>query len=641
MNARFPAPEDVVITPGTSELKPRAKAETIASDDVGLAIGQWYWMEIEERDWEKSQDVTETHLVCIIHLGSNYAELQGVQRDQYNTQTWRVHFDEFAEECKRCWDPDVVINNKVVDYKAELGALLGEVQRIMGSLAGNSSGDSTALATMQQAADLGKLKTALVNAKDKQIPVLFKQIETASKQLGRWMAAKAIPMRAQIGDQRELVKRIEDQIFNVELYTGLVEDIVHITKGKPAPATEKLHLMQRMHFMDEECLLNYMGGGIRIENIHAFDMWMRRKENRDRLLPFPRCVLAMRVRRFPHKELRGFIDIFDADMKTFLYIRNGKNLYRLATGIDFGGTLFPDIDATVFEEGKLWAAHGGSGSFIVIPDRDYQERIEKYTERLDAWEQLSKKEQQRHNEPRDPADLFRPYDPTHLYYDDINEFLNREAKHYNKIALVLQGLFDRSAVFHPHPPVKLWENIKQHVELIYDQSHALPPPNKPDFELYRSCLNAQLKLGSVTTGQHRAWMKVQADKLPYNERRSYDPEYYQPWNDPGPGDVTRVSKLSRDKTKVSYNWKRERKRQASWRSRNQSDYITSHFTMESKHVLNVSAYTPGDYKQFFDDPRTRADYIQWAPLMLAAEDYHAGKLKLREDLPEGETDGYT
>jgi hypothetical protein len=36
-------------------------------------------------------------------------------------------------------------------------------------------------------------------------------------------------------------------------------------------------------------------------------------------------------------------------------------------------------------------------------------------------------------------------------------------------------------------------------------------------------------------------------------------------------------------------------------------------------LLNVSAYAPGDFKQFFNDPRTRADYLKWAPLLLVAE----------------------
>lgn len=45
----------------------------------------------------------------------------------------------------------------------------------------------------------------------------------------------------------------------------------------------------------------------------------------------------------------------------------------------------------------------------------------------------------------------------------------------------------------------------------------------------------------------------------------------------------------------------------------------------------MSAYTPGDFHLFYDDPRTRADYLKWAPYLLAAEDFHAGKRELGND----------
>lgn len=44
----------------------------------------------------------------------------------------------------------------------------------------------------------------------------------------------------------------------------------------------------------------------------------------------------------------------------------------------------------------------------------------------------------------------------------------------------------------------------------------------------------------------------------------------------------------------------------------------------------VDAYTPGDYHMFFDDPRTRAEYLKWAPYLLAAEDWH-GKRRSAPD----------
>jgi hypothetical protein len=57
------------------------------------------------------------------------------------------------------------------------------------------------------------------------------------------------------------------------------------------------------------------------------------------------------------------------------------------------------------------------------------------------------------------------------------------------------------------------------------------------------------------------------------------------------------------------------------------------FACSSDAVFNVSAYKPGDFRVFFNDPRTRAEYIKWAPWLLEAEEYQAGNRKV-EDPPE-------
>ena len=53
-------------------------------------------------------------------------------------------------------------------------------------------------------------------------------------------------------------------------------------------------------------------------------------------------------------------------------------------------------------------------------------------------------------------------------------------------------------------------------------------------------------------------------------------------------------------------------------------------------LFNVSAYKPGDFKQFFKDPRTRARYLEWAPMLLSAEEFHAGNLKVTQPYDEND-----
>jgi len=599
------------------------EAEDLAGD---LAVGQWYWVTTENYKHE-----VEEWLGCIVYLGSNYAKLEG--RDH---QT-RIHFDEFFTYCKRCFDYEDVIQNEITGCREELGKLLSEVQRVLGSVGIKyepGAEESQALVALNQAINLKKHKAALVKAKDEHLPGLFDQIGKVHEQLASWMTVKLIPHKAQAKTMKGHIDGINNQIFAVELYAGLVEDVHHITKGKPAPIGTKLHLMQRMHYMDEECLLNYEAGGMRFESISQFDKWLKRKINRDRLLPHPRCLLAFRVRRFTDRHMLKMISLWqeDPDVKTFLYVRNGTNLYRINTGVEFSKKLFPDERHQTLGKEKLWATH--HFGFTIITDRRLKEMRADYLKKHKKWRKLPKRERQRRpfDRPEDKSQDYFEYNTDSVYYDDITAKLRKDVDEHNRIVLILQGLFDRTAILHPHPPVKLWNaaSFDENIELVYDQSRALKPPTKPDFEAYRAKLNASICKGCVTVGQQDAWRRWEYDKLSWRYREAEGRfEWYRgPYGNPGPGKLARVTAVSRDKAKVSYRWKRERR---NWRWDAPETKVTARFTTEATHVLNVDAYTPGDYKQFFEDPRTRAQYLKWAPLLLAAEDYHAGKAKVGND----------
>lgn len=66
------------------------------------------------------------------------------------------------------------------------------------------------------------------------------------------------------------------------------------------------------------------------------------------------------------------------------------------------------------------------------------------------------------------------------------------------------------------------------------------------------------------------------------------------------------------------------------------DPIPCTFTVTDDKLFCIDAYKLGDYKKFFNDPRTREDYFEWAPMLLTAEEYIHGKIKAGEpDVEEG------
>ena len=64
-------------------------------------------------------------------------------------------------------------------------------------------------------------------------------------------------------------------------------------------------------------------------------------------------------------------------------------------------------------------------------------------------------------------------------------------------------------------------------------------------------------------------------------------------------------------------WVRERQTYArySWDRRNQGDTIGCRVNVHADKLFNVDAYKLGDYKQFYQDPRTRQEYLKWAPML--------------------------
>lgn len=612
--------------------KPIPESELLGSPEI--EVGQWYW-------YKSSQG--ELALVCVVRIGSNYAKLEGPGR--WST---RVHFDQFDQCCERVENPDEVIERKIGFYRSEVKRLLAEVHALtdqlgVGQRAELPSGEEQQALVRHTEKSHKPYQKALEKAKKETLPKLFDKIKHANEEMAEWMSAPVIPMKAQAGGLRGIIETIEDRIFNVELYAGLNEEIVMVRDGEPAPMNTKIHILQRRCYMDEECLARYQVGGMEFKNIKAFDKWLSRPDNMNRLLPFPRCAVAFRVRR--HAKVRNAINLLSylsildqepTDKITFLYFRNGDQMFRLQTEIEFGAQLFPDMQKSVLTS-KLWARSfaGRITDDPLISDEEHQAMIEEERkEQAEIEARLAAAPEKdhwfiEHHGPW-PSEDYVPFDKSEVMYDDIAKRIANEIKAHNRIALVLQGILDRSPVFHPHPPWQIWtpDGFEQALELVYDDTRVLVAGAKPNFEAYRTKLNASLKVGSVTVGQERAWMRHEAEKE--NRRRDnalrsrgdFRYLYYRPYGNPGPGKLARVTAYSLKKQTCSYEWDRDRMRE--------EGKIKATIAVSVGTLLNVDAYQPGDFRQFFDDPRTRMEYLRWAPYLLEAEEYLAGNRKVGE-----------
>ena len=608
----------------------RPQSKPLPSGD-SIEPGQWYQFvdEVEqfydeEEGGEPPEPLKVTRLACVTHLGSNYVGLEVIEdRSSYLNPKRRVLFDEFDDRYVRV-DASPIIAAKVAEKQGEVQRLMKEVQSLTARLAvgptpelASGATESQALAVVGSHQDMGDYKSDLVRAKRETLPDLFKQIERAHEALASWMSASVIPLKAQAKQMKRVIRKVDDRLLSIELYAGLSEEVEQILDGQPAGLTTKVHLMQRRHYMDEECLARYDAGGMDFHDLGDFDKWLARPDNFERILPHERCIVAFRVRRGKKdREEASFLDLLrsmkidEVNKKTFLYIRNGKQLFRMTTLIEFDERLFPDLDSNQLR-GKLWADVSSSDGEVITDDQ-YQGLVEEgdYT-----------------------CSRYVEYSPDNVYYDDIRAKIEADIAKHNRIALILQGLLDRSPVLHPHPPWQLWtpEGFSQALVLVYDSSRALASGDLPDFEAYRRRLNASLKEGSVTVGQEDVWLLAEGEKeaerrLNRGGRHSeWTPTRFQPYGNPGPGLLAKVAQYSTRSKTCTYRWVRER---LTYDPYGNKGPIPVSFKVPSSQLLNVSAYKPGDFRQFYDDPRTRQNYLKWAPLLMAAEDYHAGVAKV-------------
>lgn len=614
------------------------RTERIVSTADLPAIGQWYWVNSNGNTW----------LGCVVLCGSNFVELNGPGESRNWSHSIRVHIDNVDQKLTRVHNYKAVLAQKVDAAQAEVSRLLGEVQAITSSLGvaptlsiqSEASGTGTGLATLSAQTDIGQYKRALIAAKSEQIPALKDQLRTATEVLTNWMSAETIGLKALVGQQTDVIAGINDRIFNIELYAGLVEYLVQFADGQPAASDEKLRVFQRMLYCDEEALLGYDTGGMEISDLDSFQEWMSIPENRDRILPYPRCLVAMRVRRHTkEREWDGTLSslftnmrLERSDKKTFLFIRNGEKLYCISTGIEFDELIFPELSS--FEPGepimfRLFA--GKVDKFMMRREFDFLSEL--YAD-FEGWAKANQDDAwHRFNYPRyselgsfSPRE-WEPFDYSSVYYDEMAAKLSNEVKKYNRVAVIIQGLFDRSDCLSPHPPVKSWtpEGFRSAIELIYD-GMGLTYGEPPCFESYRAHCNALIDENSVLVGQEEAWMIREAEnenrrmannwRVPSNFHRV---KRYQPHGDPGPGFLARPRKVMKRSQKVEFAWLRNRRTQSAFNE----GTVTATITVPFAELFNVSAYKKGDFKMFFADPRTREQYLKWAPMLIAAEDYYA------------------
>lgn len=278
------------------------------------------------------------------------------------------------------------------------------------------------------------------------------------------------------------IKKIMRVITTIELYLGIDEELFQIQEGELAPKDTPISFRQAVLYMDEE-IGHWEDGGLDFTNIDWFDEWLIKDNNYKKLLPEEKGLVVFRPRR--NDKEYGVNPRYDAQMnhankfRTYLLIRNGECLYRVYTeNIIILPRLFPKKT----ELQKL------------------MDEIQK--ENLSSWSEEKKQE-------------------------NVEDLIYQ----YKKRAILLQGLVDRTEVFHPLPVDKInifdMSNLEGKVNFIYDDEMLLPSGRLSFWDWHKE-INSKIGKGSriLLTGFNKRDISIR------NRIYYYCNEYNEPQSPP-------------------------------------------------------------------------------------------------------------
>lgn len=538
-------------------------------------MGEWYWVNVPSDGWHPENGMEE-RLLCCYHIGSNHARF-GEHCPGGGSNGHTIH-DSRYHELRREPKWKALIEAQIVETEGEFRCeLLALQESIRGLSLQQREAGSMALVA---GCDPISAKNALVKYRDEGVPAARKRMDEITKQLVALQKDLFYPNQIAAGAMMASVEAVNQRIFALELYAGIDEGLHRIRDGAPPPGDTPITIFQWLRFMDEETLIDAVEGGMDFRKMEQFDEWAAAHID-DITAGCQRAVIAFKIRRHakdygPPNSISDAFAHCEYHMQnkfTYLLIRNGQQVYRYWTAIEFDPRLIPLRGE--FAKPLLRERH--SSMFRTV---NFGKRVE-------------------------PGDEVVTTDD--LDYDDKVKARSDAIRHYNRILYVIQGILDRTKTFFPHPQIVLADAVQcsRWVVMRHDEEDTLPNGNPPSWDDYRDHCNSKLRVGYVVycifeyKTNPRSWREK-------SEYRTYN----------GFMRVARLHKEGKlrvvDAPGTRYGY--EHQTWGEWPMKKRD-----HHEIKDCEAFNVTAYKAGDYKQFLCDPTLKGLYHKWAPFLLSAE----------------------
>ena len=261
--------------------------------------------------------------------------------------------------------------------------------------------------------------------------------------------------------------RLEDGVDALNIYLGRDEEIITLREGERAPATEPVSVRQLVLAMDEESTIAADKDGMDFHDIDRFGEWLLRDPAHvEQMIPEAKGVVAVIARRAKkdYGDAWTQVQADQANAQTWWLVRNGDCLWLTTTLFTVGNRTVPSPKEFT--------------DLFVVPGR--------------------------FGEPS------RPMAPGSSDWVKAEERADARTRHYMKVALLLQGLLDRTTVFHPHDGASFLDQSHYdagRVRVILDGENAITD-GRPSYRDWLRDKRAQMHEGMRVIGAFATKMRT-------------------------------------------------------------------------------------------------------------------------------------
>lgn len=263
------------------------------------------------------------------------------------------------------------------------------------------------------------------------------------------------------------VARMTDGIHAFNIYFGRGEEIVPLLEGERATEDEVVYVRQSVLAMDEESVIAADADGMDFRDIDKFRDWLIADQSHvDQIIPEKKAVVAL----IPRRASKNYDDPWlamkagEENSRTYWLIRNGECLWMTTTDFTVGSRLVPGAD----EFTDIFRVRQSGGTYRQMEPGSHE------------WEKAEEK-----------ADL--------------------RNRHYMKVALLLEGLMDRTTILHPISTGASFLDQRSYdsglIRIISDDDNALGT-GRPSFDEWQKEKVSHLRVGMRVTGAFGSQMDI-------------------------------------------------------------------------------------------------------------------------------------